>query len=198
MNCYSDWASLWSLHTACVTKTIKFHGYEHHWMKEEVWQTHAAEVCEVVQHKSVLCNHHTQHTKFKHKCNWMYATQCFGCCFILCTKMGTYVAQAIIAHVKSLQAHDCMYPCKCILFSCPMHSFAVLLFAYCRVHARMYFVNNAKPHVDYLHGIYHPIVCVVQYHSGRLWQSSQTNFHETYTLCIVVWKQKVMLIPHLP
>jgi len=92
----------------------------------------------------------------------------------------------IIAHVKSLQAHDCMYPCKCILFSCPMHSFAVLLFAYCRVHARMYFVNNAKPHVDYLHGISHPIVCVVQYHSGRLWQSSQTNFHETYTLCIVV------------
>lgn len=38
---------------------------EHHWIKEEAWQTLSVALCELFYHKPVLCSHHTQHAMFK-------------------------------------------------------------------------------------------------------------------------------------
>jgi len=55
------------------------------------------EVREAVYHKSVLRNHHTQHTKFKHNCNWQdYKVHIFFLwkyrymCLILCDYTNSY------------------------------------------------------------------------------------------------------------
>lgn len=195
MNCYRDWASLWTLHTACdknyfswlwsITESRKRFDRPMPWRSVKLFNTN--------QYYAT-----TTHNTPNSNTNAIECTLHSALTAALFSALKWEHSSGNYSACQELTSSWLHAPCICILFSCPMHSFAVLLFAYCRVHVRMYFVNNAKPHVDYLHGISHPIVCVVQYHSGRLWQSSQTNFHETWTLCIIVRKQKVILIPHLP
>lgn len=64
----------WTLRIVWLGSLAKliFMAIEHHGIKEEARQTLSMVVCETVHLNSMLRNHRTQYTKFKHKCNWLY------------------------------------------------------------------------------------------------------------------------------